>query len=232
MLHRSLDAIFNIFFAASRQNSAAKEAPCWKRGDRNHNRLQTKQPGARCSTWKRPARSNAAQRRCRAICEQLPALSKRARGKFRTHEMKQRRLRVASGHASFQTRAVRGSRKRKRDASERVCYKLTRGPDRDDLHWKEKVSCLFFLGNLLGNSSQVGYEPAQVFRSYSVVVAPCRKRENGTTASVSATCWCKTKQSFKHLFKAPKMIEQLILGKNRCDFILPPSEMNRMGTRS
>lgn len=45
-----------------------------------------------------------------------------------------------------------------------------------------------FLDHFLpGNSGQVSYEPAQVFRSYSVVVTSCWKSENGTTTSVSAT---------------------------------------------
>lgn len=48
--------------------------------------------------------------------------------------------------------------------------------------------CMYVLRAFLpGNSSQVGYEPAQVFGSYSVMVAPCWKGENGTSASVSAT---------------------------------------------
>lgn len=65
-----------------------------------------------------------------------------------------------------------GKVRTKQDKLEGVCYKLTEKSD-----------------YLPGNSSQVSYEPAQVFRSYSVMVAPCWKCENGTSAPVFATCW-------------------------------------------
>lgn len=47
------------------------------------------------------------------------------------------------------------------------------------------------------NGSQVCYESAEIFGSYSVMVAACWKGENGTTTSVSATFgykWDKNKK--------------------------------------